>query len=162
MLIVVPFHNLEIGDRNDPPLGVYIESRFPVNSEPIELLTFTPPVRNSPKSVLVIVYRLLLPPDDIQALTGCYMTPSLIHSWQGLIPITIWSWRFLRQREPFRMLRSSSVKSDSLADACRDLDPVVDQPTLLVAGSNEARADSGSPPSLRLLDPQSDPAEGPS
>nr|GFA56052.1 hypothetical protein [Tanacetum cinerariifolium] len=59
MLVVVPFHNLEIGDSNDPPLGVYIESRFPVNSEPVEQLTFSPLVRNSPKGVLVIVYRLL-------------------------------------------------------------------------------------------------------
>nr|GEZ22814.1 hypothetical protein [Tanacetum cinerariifolium] len=55
MLIVVPFHNLEIGDSDDPSLGVYIESRFPVNSEPVELLTFPPPVRNSPKGMLVIV-----------------------------------------------------------------------------------------------------------
>nr|GFB16820.1 hypothetical protein [Tanacetum cinerariifolium] len=101
-----------------------------------------------------------LPPNDIQALPGFYMTPSSIHSWQGLVPITIRSWRFLRLREPFRMLRSSSAKADSLADACRDLDPVVDLPMLLVAGSNRARVDSGSPPSLRLLDPRSDPAEG--
>nr|GFB25522.1 hypothetical protein [Tanacetum cinerariifolium] len=42
MLIVVPFHNLEIGDSDDPPLGVDIESRFLVNSEPVELLTFPP------------------------------------------------------------------------------------------------------------------------
>nr|GFA52941.1 hypothetical protein [Tanacetum cinerariifolium] len=27
---------------DDPPLGVYIESKFPVNSEPLELLTFSP------------------------------------------------------------------------------------------------------------------------
>nr|GEW89022.1 retrovirus-related Pol polyprotein from transposon TNT 1-94 [Tanacetum cinerariifolium] len=60
MLIVVPFHNLELGDSDDPPLGVYIESRFSVNCEPIELLTFPPPVRNSPKDVPVVVYRLLL------------------------------------------------------------------------------------------------------
>nr|GFB84454.1 hypothetical protein [Tanacetum cinerariifolium] len=59
MLIVVPFHNLELDDSDDPPLGVYIESRFPVNYEPIELLTFPPPVRNSLKGMLVIVYRLL-------------------------------------------------------------------------------------------------------
>nr|GEW58569.1 hypothetical protein [Tanacetum cinerariifolium] len=46
---------------NDPPLGVYIESRFLVNSEPVELLTFLPPVRDSSKGVLVIVYQLLYP-----------------------------------------------------------------------------------------------------
>nr|GEU53697.1 reverse transcriptase domain-containing protein, chloroplastic [Tanacetum cinerariifolium] len=61
MLVAMPFHNLEISNGNDPPLGVYIESRFPVNSEPAELLTFLPPVRNSPKGVLVIVYRLMYP-----------------------------------------------------------------------------------------------------
>nr|GFC87544.1 hypothetical protein [Tanacetum cinerariifolium] len=105
MLIVVPFLNLELGDSDDPPLGVYIESRFPVNNEPVELLTFSPPVRNSPKGVLVIVYRLLLPPNDIQALSGCYMTPSSIH-------------RVLQSER----CTGSSAKADSLADACRDLD----------------------------------------
>nr|GFB96428.1 hypothetical protein [Tanacetum cinerariifolium] len=59
MLILVPFHNLELGDSDDPPLGVYIESRFSVNCKPIELLTFPPPVRNSLKGVPVIVYWLL-------------------------------------------------------------------------------------------------------
>nr|GEW36531.1 putative ribonuclease H-like domain-containing protein [Tanacetum cinerariifolium] len=53
MLIVVPFHNLEIDDSDDPPFGVYIESRFPVNIEPVELLMFPPPVRNSPKGFLL-------------------------------------------------------------------------------------------------------------
>nr|GFC03986.1 hypothetical protein [Tanacetum cinerariifolium] len=43
---------------------------------------------------------------------------------------------------------------------CRDLDPCVDLPALLVAFSFGALADSGSFPYLRLLDPQSDPAEG--
>nr|GFD15475.1 hypothetical protein [Tanacetum cinerariifolium] len=61
MLIVVPFHNLELGDSDDPPLGVYIESKFPVNCKPIELLMFLPPVRNSPNGVPVVVYRLLYP-----------------------------------------------------------------------------------------------------
>nr|GFB00761.1 hypothetical protein [Tanacetum cinerariifolium] len=59
MLVAIPFHNLEIRDSNDPPLGVYIKSRFLVNSKTVELLTFTPPVRDSLKSVLVIVYWLL-------------------------------------------------------------------------------------------------------
>nr|GEV34067.1 hypothetical protein [Tanacetum cinerariifolium] len=59
MLVAMPFYNLEIRDGNDPPLGVYIKGRFPVNSKPIELLTFLPPVRNSPKGVVVIVYRLI-------------------------------------------------------------------------------------------------------
>nr|GFD61641.1 hypothetical protein [Tanacetum cinerariifolium] len=54
----------------------------------------------------------------------------------------------------------SSAKADSLADACRDLDPVVVLPALLVTGSNGERVDSGSPHSLRLLDPRSDLTEG--
>nr|GFA87792.1 hypothetical protein [Tanacetum cinerariifolium] len=53
----------------------------------------------------------------------------------------------------------SSAKADSLAHTCQDLDNVVDLPALLVAGSNGARADSGSVPSLCLFDPRSDPAE---
>nr|GFC72084.1 hypothetical protein [Tanacetum cinerariifolium] len=58
-LNAIPFHNLEIPDSNDPPLGVYIKSIFSVNSETVELLTFTPPVRDSPKSVHVLVYWIL-------------------------------------------------------------------------------------------------------
>nr|GEZ64387.1 hypothetical protein [Tanacetum cinerariifolium] len=61
MLVSMPFQNLELRDSNDSPLGIYIASRFPVNSETVELLTFTPPVRDSPKGVLVIVYWLLYP-----------------------------------------------------------------------------------------------------
>nr|GFA56300.1 hypothetical protein [Tanacetum cinerariifolium] len=49
----------------------------------------------------------------------------------------------------------SSAKADSLADACRDLDPIVDLPALLVAVFDGALADSGSLPSLRLFDPWS-------
>nr|GEV23726.1 hypothetical protein [Tanacetum cinerariifolium] len=59
MLVAIPFHNLEFCDSNDSPLGINIASRFPVNSETVELLTFTPPVRDSPEGVLVIVYWLL-------------------------------------------------------------------------------------------------------
>nr|GEX45720.1 hypothetical protein [Tanacetum cinerariifolium] len=54
----------------------------------------------------------------------------------------------------------SSAKADSLADACQDLDPVVDLPALLEAVSNGALADSGSLPSLRLFAPWSGPTEG--
>nr|GFC33925.1 hypothetical protein [Tanacetum cinerariifolium] len=57
MLVVVPFHNLELSDSDDPPLGVDISSRLPVNCIPIELFTFPPSVRNSPEGVLVVVYR---------------------------------------------------------------------------------------------------------
>nr|GEY34318.1 hypothetical protein [Tanacetum cinerariifolium] len=42
MLIVVPFHNLEICDSDDPPLGVYTESRFPVNIDQIDKISKTP------------------------------------------------------------------------------------------------------------------------
>nr|GEV15635.1 hypothetical protein [Tanacetum cinerariifolium] len=61
MLVAVPFHNLEFRDSNDLPLGIYIASRFLVNSETIKLLKFTPPVIDSPKGMLVIVYWLLYP-----------------------------------------------------------------------------------------------------
>nr|GEZ99162.1 hypothetical protein [Tanacetum cinerariifolium] len=59
MLVAMPFHNFEIRESNDPSLGVYIKSKFSVNSEPVELLTFLPLVTDSPKGMLVIVYRLL-------------------------------------------------------------------------------------------------------
>nr|GEX75581.1 hypothetical protein [Tanacetum cinerariifolium] len=61
MLVAMPFHNLEFRDSNDSPFGIYIARRFPVNSETVELLTFTPPVRDSPEGVLVLVYWLLYP-----------------------------------------------------------------------------------------------------
>nr|GEY30599.1 hypothetical protein [Tanacetum cinerariifolium] len=67
MLVVVPFYNLELSDSDDPPLGVYIKRRFSVNCIPIKLLTFSPPVRNSSEGVPVVVYQLLLPPNDTQA-----------------------------------------------------------------------------------------------
>nr|GEU36656.1 hypothetical protein [Tanacetum cinerariifolium] len=53
----------------------------------------------------------------------------------------------------------SSAVADSLANVCRDLDPCVDLPTLLVAFFYGALADSGSFPFLCLLDPRSDPTE---
>nr|GEW92085.1 hypothetical protein [Tanacetum cinerariifolium] len=61
MLVVVPFHNLELSSSDDPPLGVDISSRLTVNCIPIELFTFSPPVRNSPEGVLIVVYWLLYP-----------------------------------------------------------------------------------------------------
>nr|GEV07658.1 hypothetical protein [Tanacetum cinerariifolium] len=57
----VPFHNLKFSNSDDPPLGVYISSRLPVNRIPIELFTFHPPVRHFPEGVLVVVYGLLYP-----------------------------------------------------------------------------------------------------
>nr|GEY22772.1 hypothetical protein [Tanacetum cinerariifolium] len=42
MLVAMPFHNLEFCDSNDSSLGIYITSRFLVNDETVELLTFTP------------------------------------------------------------------------------------------------------------------------
>nr|GEV88976.1 ribonuclease H-like domain-containing protein [Tanacetum cinerariifolium] len=69
--------------NDDPLLGVYIESRFLVNCEPIELLTFSPPVRNSPKGVPVVVYRLLTSPKILEVVVDemfkrNYMTTPVI------------------------------------------------------------------------------------
>nr|GFA34103.1 hypothetical protein [Tanacetum cinerariifolium] len=58
-----------------------------------------------------------------------------------------------RESDSFVDCTGSSAKADSLADACRDLDPCVNLPALLVAVSVGALADSGFFPSLRLLDP---------
>nr|GEY64092.1 hypothetical protein [Tanacetum cinerariifolium] len=59
MLVAMPFHNLEFCDSNDSSLGIYITSRFPVNSATVELLTFAPPTGDSPEGILVRVYWLL-------------------------------------------------------------------------------------------------------
>nr|GFA07678.1 hypothetical protein [Tanacetum cinerariifolium] len=62
----------------------------------------------------------------------------------------------LKEERESDCFASSFAKADSLIDACRDLDPVVNLPALLVAVSNEALADSGSLPYLHLLDPRGD------
>nr|GEX31365.1 hypothetical protein [Tanacetum cinerariifolium] len=61
MLVAMLFHNLEFRDNNDSPFGINIMSKFLVNSKTVELLTFTPSVRDSPEDVLVIVYWILYP-----------------------------------------------------------------------------------------------------
>nr|GEV42080.1 ribonuclease H-like domain-containing protein [Tanacetum cinerariifolium] len=112
MLVIVPLENLEFSDSDDSTLRVDIASRLPVDSKTIELLTFAPPIGDSPESMLVVV---------------CI---------------------------------GSSAVADSLVEVYRDLDLCVDLPALLVAFSFGALVDSGSFPSLRLLDPRSDPAKG--
>nr|GFC27374.1 hypothetical protein [Tanacetum cinerariifolium] len=47
-----------------------LDDNAPVNCEPIELLTFPPPVGNSPKGVPVVVYRLLHDPMMVVSLAG--------------------------------------------------------------------------------------------
>nr|GFD37070.1 hypothetical protein [Tanacetum cinerariifolium] len=54
MLVAMPFHNLEFCDSNDSSLGIYIMNRLLVNSETVELLTFTPPMGDSPEGMLVL------------------------------------------------------------------------------------------------------------
>nr|GEW43892.1 putative reverse transcriptase domain-containing protein [Tanacetum cinerariifolium] len=46
---------------DDSTFGVDISSRFPVDRKSIEVLTFTPPMRDSPKSMFVIANRHLTP-----------------------------------------------------------------------------------------------------
>nr|GEW59854.1 hypothetical protein [Tanacetum cinerariifolium] len=62
MLVAMPFHNLKFRDSNDSSLGIYIASRFPVNSETIELLTLTPPNGRLPKGHAC--HSLLVPSND--------------------------------------------------------------------------------------------------
>nr|GFC39391.1 hypothetical protein [Tanacetum cinerariifolium] len=54
MLVVVPFNDLKICDSDDSTFRVDISSKFPVDFKSIELLTFAPPMRDSPKSIFVI------------------------------------------------------------------------------------------------------------
>nr|GEW56259.1 hypothetical protein [Tanacetum cinerariifolium] len=126
-------YNLEFSDSGDSSLGIHIASRLPVNSKTIELLTFTPPIGDSSEGMLVIAYWFFNP-----------------HSprHQVFYPLDMPVICYLRLHD-----RSSSAKADSLADACRDLDPCVDLPALLVAVFVGALADSGSFPSLRLFAP---------
>nr|GEV77289.1 putative ribonuclease H-like domain-containing protein [Tanacetum cinerariifolium] len=48
-------------NSDDSSLGIHIASRLPVNSKTIELLTFTPPIRDSPEGMLVIAYWFFNP-----------------------------------------------------------------------------------------------------
>nr|GEY16942.1 ribonuclease H-like domain-containing protein [Tanacetum cinerariifolium] len=65
MLVVMPFYNLELSDSDDPPLGVYILSRFPVNCIPIELLTFPPHTNESVSVVTSVSTTSTKPPASI-------------------------------------------------------------------------------------------------
>nr|GEZ90329.1 retrovirus-related Pol polyprotein from transposon TNT 1-94 [Tanacetum cinerariifolium] len=75
------------------------------------------PTRGTSSKILEVVVDEVLLPNDTQALSGLYTTPSSIQ------------------------------------------DTVVDLPALLVVVSNGALADSGSLPSVHLLDPRSDPTK---
>nr|GFC24838.1 hypothetical protein [Tanacetum cinerariifolium] len=61
MLGVMPFDYLKLCDSDDSTFRVDILSRFPVDHKSIELLTFTPPMRDSPESMFVIADRYLTP-----------------------------------------------------------------------------------------------------
>nr|GEU87506.1 hypothetical protein [Tanacetum cinerariifolium] len=61
MLVVVSFDNLKFGNSDDSTFGVDISSRLPVDCKSIELLTFVPPMRDSPKSIFIIADRCLTP-----------------------------------------------------------------------------------------------------
>nr|GEU64576.1 hypothetical protein [Tanacetum cinerariifolium] len=61
VLVAMPFYNLEFHDNNDSSLGIHITSRLPVNSETVELLTFTPPMGDSPEGMFVIAYWFINP-----------------------------------------------------------------------------------------------------
>nr|GEU68305.1 putative ribonuclease H-like domain-containing protein [Tanacetum cinerariifolium] len=209
ILVAMPFHNLEFYDSNDSSLGIYITSRLPVNSETVKLLTFTPPIGDSPKGMLVVVYWFLYPHSPRHQVFNPLDMPLIcclrLHFFQVIFELNQNFTRPLHQfiRRSSKKFRGQCINSeqihkkvgevqrsihkliergasiillcqfvyprlnafvdswqDSLADACRDLDPIVDQPTLLVAVSDGALADSGSLPYLRLFDPWSGPAEG--
>nr|GEV74369.1 replication protein A 70 kDa DNA-binding subunit B [Tanacetum cinerariifolium] len=75
MLVVMPFDDLKLCDSDDSTFGVDILSRFPTDHKFIELLTFAPPIRDSPESMFVIANRLLQ--ERIQAsLDSCMILSS--------------------------------------------------------------------------------------
>nr|GEX04081.1 Gag-Pol polyprotein [Tanacetum cinerariifolium] len=61
MLVIVPLDNLKFSDSDDSTFRVDISSGLPVDCKSVELLTFVPPMRDSPKSMFVIAYRFLTP-----------------------------------------------------------------------------------------------------
>nr|GEY43169.1 hypothetical protein [Tanacetum cinerariifolium] len=61
MLVVMPFDDLKLCDSDDSTLRVDISSRFPIDRKSIELLTFAPPMRDSPNGMFVIANRYLTP-----------------------------------------------------------------------------------------------------
>nr|GEV03489.1 hypothetical protein [Tanacetum cinerariifolium] len=61
VLVVMPLDNLEFSDSDDSMLRILIASRLPVNSKTVELLTFTPPMGDSPEGMLVVAYWFLNP-----------------------------------------------------------------------------------------------------
>nr|GEW00432.1 hypothetical protein [Tanacetum cinerariifolium] len=61
VLVIMPFDYLELCDSDDSSFGVDISSTLPVSSKSIELLTFVPPMRDSPKCMIVVDDRHLTP-----------------------------------------------------------------------------------------------------
>nr|GEV61217.1 hypothetical protein [Tanacetum cinerariifolium] len=49
VLMVMPLDNLEFSNSDDSSLRIHITSRLPVNNKTVELLTFTPPMGDSPE-----------------------------------------------------------------------------------------------------------------
>nr|GEU80188.1 ribonuclease H-like domain-containing protein [Tanacetum cinerariifolium] len=139
------------------------EHRFPVNSETVELLTFTPLMGDFPEGMLVVVYWFLI-------LTARGTSPKIlevvvdeVRKWNFTTTLVVWSSKkFWGQCINSKLIHNKvgEVHRNSLADACLDLDPYVDLQALLVAVSVGALADSGSFPSLCLFNPQSGLAEG--
>nr|GEY70544.1 hypothetical protein [Tanacetum cinerariifolium] len=54
-------YNLEFSDSDDSTLRIHIASRLSVNSKTVKLLTFMPPMGDSPKGMLVIAYWFFNP-----------------------------------------------------------------------------------------------------
>nr|GEU53412.1 hypothetical protein [Tanacetum cinerariifolium] len=61
VLVVISLKNLEFSNSDDSSLRIHIASRLPVNSKTVELMAFTPPMRDSLEGMLVIAYWFLNP-----------------------------------------------------------------------------------------------------
>nr|GFC35543.1 hypothetical protein [Tanacetum cinerariifolium] len=61
MHVIKPFDDLKFGDSNDSTFLVDISSRFPIDCKFVELLTFAPPMRDSPEIIFIIADRFLNP-----------------------------------------------------------------------------------------------------
>nr|GEV42099.1 hypothetical protein [Tanacetum cinerariifolium] len=78
MLVVMPFDDLKLCDRDDSTFGVDISSRFPIDHKSIELLMFAPLMRDSPESMFVIANRSDEQKNLYKALVDAYECDKLI------------------------------------------------------------------------------------
>ncbi|GKF21497.1 hypothetical protein Tco_0070135, partial [Tanacetum coccineum] len=149
MFVIVPFDNRKLLNSNDYVSRVDITRRFPVDCISIELLTFPPSERCPRVHTSSRKYS-----SSTRLLHEPFINSNVGPANNSGVRVSILS-RFNTNAEKSR--GSSSV--DPPVNALSDLDPSLDLPDDLNVFSFGALVDSGSFPTLLLLDPQFYPAE---